>query len=473
MINFNNTYASLPNSFYEQETPALFTNPQMIIFNHTLAKELGMNVENISDEELTKIFSGQKILEGSKPIALAYAGHQFGHFVPQLGDGRAHLLGETNGFDIQLKGSGATSFSRRGDGKSALGPVLREYIVSEAMHALGVPTTRALCALKSGETILRQDGPEPGGIFTRVASSHIRVGTFQYFAARDETDNLKTLIDYTIKRHYDELGDLETYKEKSLGLLKALIESQSDLVAHWSSLGFIHGVMNTDNFSLAGITIDYGPCAFMEEFHFNKVFSSIDRNERYSFFNQANIAKWNVLRLADCLLSFIDDDQKSAISIIENEIIDLFNKFDEKRMKAFAKKLGVTDYTSADNSLIMSFLEYLENESMDFTLSFRNLPKLFNDDLNDYKQTAQLDEFIQNWKRRVKSADHLDKINPIYIPRNHQVEKAIRLAYEDDFSHFHELIKVLSNPFKAQHQTDHFAQPAKKEERIYQTFCGT
>lgn len=473
MINFSNTYEKLPQKFYERIYPEKFCNPELIYFNEKLAYELGIEYSGVSKKELANIFSGQVILPGSAPIAMAYAGFQFGHPVPELGDGRAHLLGETKGFDIQLKGSGKTQFSRRGDGKSALGPVLREYIVSEAMHALRVPTTRALSAVSTGENVFRQNGPEPGGILTRVATSHIRVGTFQYFAFRNDQESIKILLDYTLKRHYPELTRLTNYREKSIQLLKNLIEKQSELISKWSALGFIHGVMNTDNFSLAGITIDYGPCAFMDDFEFEKVFSSIDHNRRYSYFNQVPIAKWNILRLAECLLPLIDNHQDSATKIIENEILDLFQLFDKKRMSSFAKKLGVKDYQKSDELLVLSFLKYLEKESLDFTLAFRNLPDLFSEKSEFYPKTQDLVDFKKHWKKRVLNIDNLNRINPIYIPRNHQIQKVIDDAYNGNFNSFYKILKVISNPYLATEEYNSFSQAPQLDEKICQTFCGT
>jgi uncharacterized protein YdiU (UPF0061 family) len=473
VLKFRNTYSKLPENFYARVNPAHFSQPSLIRFNIELASQLGIDSRGYSEHDIAQIFAGQKILPGSEPLAMAYAGFQFGHPVPQLGDGRAHLLGEVNGYDIQLKGSGQTPFSRQGDGRSALGPVLREYIVSEAMHALGVPTTRALCAVTTGEDVMRQYGAEPGGIFTRVADGHIRVGTFQYFAFKEDIESIKILLEYTIKRHYPELQKLDTISEKALALLIELTKKQSDLIAKWTSYGFIHGVMNTDNFSLSGITIDYGPCAFMDEFKFHKVFSSIDRNGRYSFFNQVPIAQWNILRLADTLLPLIHKDQNEAIKIVEEKLIPLFSQFEFKRMQAIAKKLGIDDYTNVDEHLVMSFLEYLEKESIDFTLAFRNLPKLYQGDKAFYKDTIELNEFIGNWKKRVKSIEGLNEINPYIIPRNHQIEQAIDLAYKGDYSHFNFLVDKLSFPFQEDQDGHKLSLPPHKDERVYQTFCGT
>ncbi|MBD64748.1 MAG: hypothetical protein CME62_06050 [Halobacteriovoraceae bacterium] len=471
-INFNNTYSSLPEQFYERINPEHFAAPKLIVFNQKLATELNIGWQETTDQELAEIFSGNKILPGSEPLAQAYAGFQFGNLVPQLGDGRAHLLGEVAGFDIQLKGSGQTRFSRRGDGRSALGPVLREYIVSEAMHVLGVPTTRSLCAVSTGEEVYRQDGPEPGGILTRVAKSHIRVGTFQYFAFKNDLESLEALLNYTIDRHYPELA-AKNKKDQALGLIDKLIELQSDLIAQWTSLGFIHGVMNTDNFSMAGITIDYGPCAFLDEFKFDKVFSSIDRHGRYSFFNQVPIAKWNIFRLAECFIPFIDENTDQAIALLEKNLGEPLEFFDFKRMKALAKKMGISDYQTSDEKLVTQFLEYLEKESLDFTLAFRELKNLYHSPSDFFPKSQEFDEFQSLWKNRVKNVDELDQINPLYIPRNHLIQKAIDEAYTGNFDFFHRLNEVLTHPFSEKTECEEFALPPKPSERVYQTFCGT
>jgi uncharacterized protein YdiU (UPF0061 family) len=453
--------------------PERFGHPRLISFNERLAEELEIDFHGASPSELAQVFSGQKLLEGSEPIAQAYAGFQFGHPVAQLGDGRAHLLGEVNGLDIQLKGSGRTKFSRRGDGRSALGPVLREYIVSEAMHALGVPTTRALCAVATGEEVFRQDGPEPGGILTRVASGHLRVGTFQYFAFQNDIESIKRLLDYTLNRHYPELSEIVDNKQKVMAFLKAFTEKQSDLIAAWSGVGFIHGVMNTDNFSLAGITIDYGPCAFMDEFKWQKTFSSIDDQGRYSYANQVPIAKWNILRLADCLLPLINEDMNTAARIVEEELAQPFCRFEEKRMRKFGQKLGIENYTHSDDALVTDFLSYLEANQLDFTLSFRHLPRLFRGDATFYFQSKQLDQFVKQWKKRVHSIDHLDHINPLYIPRNHQVQKVIDKAYCGDFLHLQKMLEACTCPFTLNTKFEEFSHSPLPEERVYQTFCGT
>lgn len=472
MFKLENSYLKLPEKFYQKVKPARFVLPKLVSFNYALAGEVGLDLQGLKADELVQVFSGQTLAENSCPIALAYAGFQFGHPVPQLGDGRAHLLGESSGFDIQLKGSGRTPFSRGGDGKSALGPVLREYIVSEAMHHLGVPTTRALCALRSGEDVLRQDGSEPGGIFTRVAESHIRVGTFQYFSFKEDYESVEILLNYTVERHYPELKDLPT-GQKALGLVKVLTDKQSSLISKWSGLGFIHGVMNTDNFSLAGITIDYGPCAFMDEFSFQKVFSSIDVQGRYSFFNQVAVAKWNLLRFAESLLPLINNQSEKAISLIEEEVVPLFEAFEQKRFRVFAKKLGLTPFQNSDEKIVIQFLKYLEDNALDFTRSFYHLPDLFAGDESFYKQGTELTNFVEVWKKRVVTLPDLQLINPLYIPRNHLVQKAIDNAYNGDDTYFHSLNQVLRRPFEKQNGVEEFAAPAKAHERVYQTFCGT
>lgn len=488
MSSFKNTYSKLPHSFYETSSPASFSKPELIIFNEDLACDLDFQeVLNIPNERLAQIFSGQEILPGSEPLALAYAGYQFGHPVAVLGDGRAHYLGEIKQHDIQLKGSGQTPFSRRGDGRSALGPVLREYLISEAMHSLGVPTTRALAAVRTGEEVVRQFGAEPGGVFTRVATSHIRVGTFQYFAFKGDIDSIKTLVDYTLERHYPQILKkigANHYKEKSLALLKSLLEVQSQLVAHWQSIGFIHGVMNTDNFSLAGITIDYGPCAFMDEFNFHQKFSSIDHQGRYSFSNQTQIAKWNILRLADCLIPLISEgkykekekgeEKERAINIVEHELMSLFPLFEAKRNERFALKLGIQNYQAEDSELITTFLTYLETEKLDFTLSFRKLPELLENSKHSfYPDTPLLKEFLEQWKKRNPNSSLMEQINPLYIPRNHLIQKAIDLSYQGDDSYFHKLHQLFKNPYQEGPYSEEFCSPPTEKERVEKTYCGT
>lgn len=469
MIRFENSYVQLlPKKFYTEVKPTFVAKPKLIKWNDKLALELGIEVN--SEAELTEIFSGNKILNGMQPIALVYAGHQFGHFVPQLGDGRAILLGEINNFDIQLKGSGITPYSRGGDGRSALGPVIREYIISEAMYALGVPTTRALAAVATNEIVYRE-APVSGGILTRVASGHIRIGTFEYFANKDDLEGLRQLVSYALKRHYPECLD---EKDLALAFYKKVIERQAALVAHWMSLGFIHGVMNTDNTSISGETIDFGPCAFMDEFKSDKVFSSIDRNGRYAYNNQPTIMQWNLTSLADCLAPLTNiENLKMAI----NEFPKIFQSH---WLKRFSKKLGLTKTEPEDLQLIREWLEKMQNENLDFTKSFRELSQHLLEPENSS------DPWITRWKSHIQLhstktysqdlkqiAKDMDNVNPAFIPRNHQVERAIQGAYQNDFSIFHELCDVLKNPYQDQPEFIQYQTPPLPSERISQTFCGT
>lgn len=489
VINFNNSYASLPERFYERNMPASFADPTLLAFNYGLAGELGITTGNLSDNDLAGIFSGQKILPGSQPISQAYAGYQFGHPTPVLGDGRAHLLGETAGYDIQLKGSGRNSFSRGGDGRSALGPVIREYLVSEAMANLGVPTTRALAAVRTGEEVDRQDGPEPGGVFTRVAQSHVRVGTFQYFAFKNDFEAVEILLDYVVSRFYPELKDLPS-PDKCMGFLRSLTQRQSELIASWLALGFIHGVMNTDNFSAVGITIDYGPCAFMDDFSYNKVFSSIDQGGRYSYENQIPIALWNIYRLAECFVPLLDSDEKRAVDMLTGALRDSPDYFKAARERKMAAKLGVTaadnsteeiksrssanaDEVSAASQVATLFLDYLEKEQLDFNLAFRYLPELYNGQTDFYPVSPDLEHFISRWKDLSPDIDNLNSVNPLYIPRNHQVERAIESSYAGDDSVFFEMLEVGKDPWTKNKDLHQYAGPPEAHEVVTRTFCGT
>ena len=464
------TYTDLPERFYQRTNPATFPDPELVVFNSDLADNLGLTFS--SDIETAQILSGQRLLPGSEPIAQAYAGSQFGHFVPQLGDGRAHLLGEINGLDIQLKGSGRTRFSRGGDGRSPLGPAIREFLVSEAMHALGVPTSRSLGVVTTGEMVYRQDGPEPGAVLTRLADSHLRVGTFQYFRHRNDLQALELLCDYTVGRHYQEIA-CSKLADRCLELLRAVAQRQGDLVARWYAVGFIHGVMNTDNCSMAGVTIDYGPCAFMDEFHFTKVFSSIDQQGRYAYGNQMTVAAWNIQRLADCLLPLISDDPEVAASRISDALTDVFASFTESVYLAFARKLGLPELNSDVEELITDFLRYLESHSLDFTLSFANLGRLCEGDTKHYVVNSDLDAFLRRWKDQDPDLSQISAANPSLIPRNHQIEKVIDNANSGDYGHLTELWNALKNPYDVPGKYRHFTGPPRVEERVYQTFCGT
>jgi len=489
VFNFHNTYIKLPETFYQKISPSSAYSPQLIAFNQSLATELGSKVEELDEQYLAEIFSGQSILSGSEPIALAYAGHQFGHFVPSLGDGRAVLLGEViasdgKRYDIQLKGAGQTAFSRRGDGRSALGPVIREYILSEAMHALNIPTTRALAAVTSGEMVHREK-TLPGGIFTRVASSHIRVGTFEYFAYKKDYQALKQLADYAINRHYPELNSSTA---KYFEFFQAVSRQKLSLVAKWMGVGFIHGVMNTDNSSISGETIDFGPCAFMDHFRYDKVFSSIDRDGRYAFKNQGNMALWNLSSLAQCIIPLMGSDTDEWLKKIKQELDDLSQFFLNQWIQIMGQKLGIYSAAANDQTLINQFLTYLEKENLDYTNSFyflsEHIDKSFEESntlTNYFIQNKAFEQFLSNWKTRLnqQSQDILNvktlmaQNNPVFIPRNHQVEKAIAQAVSGQYEHFHQLLKVLSKPFTFQQEFQDFMAPPKEDEIVHQTFCGT
>ncbi len=488
-MNFDNTYLHLPERFYAKAIPANFSNPHLLQFNEELALQLGLNLNAESPETLASIFSGQKLLEGSAPVALAYAAHQFGHFVPQLGDGRAMLLGEVidiNGkrFDIQLKGCGPTAFSRNGDGMSAIGPVIREYIVSEAMHHLGIPTTRALAAVATGDNVFRQ-GPLPGGVFTRVASSHIRIGTFQFFASRGDIEGLKALLDYSIDRHYPHIR-MQNDQDPAILFLREVIKSQVSLVSKWMGVGFIHGVMNTDNMSISGETIDYGPCAFMDQFNPNQVYSYIDRNGRYCYMNQGPIVQWNLSRLAECLIPLVDADENSAVEKLNDELSTIKNLFAASWAQEMGAKLGLDpnkNQKEDDQKLVEIWLNYLEKEQLDFTLSFRQLANTLDGQKSEeyFPATTEYKLFQTLWTQRL-STHHLDysdikekmnRINPLYIPRNHQVERAIEKAVEGDLSVFNEMNLLLKGPYQYQADLNFYRLPPKPEEIVQNTFCGT
>lgn len=482
MINFKNTYSKLPERFFKRNKPAHFPDPKLLAFNSDLAAELeiadpvsGMKnrtKESVyTDDDLAQVFSGQKILPGSEPLSQAYAGFQFGQPVPELGDGRAHYLGETNGFELQLKGSGRTAFSRGGDGRSSLGPVIREYLVSEAMAALGVPTTRALAAVRTGEQVVRQFGLEPGGVFTRVAPTHVRVGTFQYFAFQHDLEAIEILLKYVIERFYPELENLSV-SDQCLGLLQALTYKQAELIAHWKSLGFIHGVMNTDNFSVIGITIDYGPCAFMDQFSYDKVFSSIDHGGRYSYTNQTAIAKWNLFRLADCFVPLVHDDETQSMQLLSAALKEKMEMFDTAEQRAMTAKLGLSA-GDEQNELVHLFLAYCEKEQLDFTLAFRNLPELYHNQTDFFPQTTALSAFIEQWKSHKPDVEKLHTVNPLIIPRNHQVERVIQSCYQGNDEPFFQMLEAGKKPFENNEAFAEFAIPPQENKIVRRTYCGT
>jgi uncharacterized protein YdiU (UPF0061 family) len=488
-IPFDNSYAHLPDDFYTKTSPTPVEHPQMIMFNQSLANALGLEIDP-DEQGLAAVFAGNKIPEGAEPIAMAYAGHQFGGFSHQLGDGRAILLGEVIGrdgkrYDMQLKGSGPTPWSRSGDGRSALGPVLREYLVSEAMAKLGVPTTRALAAVTTGEEVARNT-LVPGGILTRVASGFVRVGTFEYFSARRNVEAIRQLADYEIKRHYPEAkGTNNPYA----AFLSGVVERQARLIAQWMGLGFIHGVMNTDNMSIAGETIDYGPCAFMDEFSYDRVYSSIDRNGRYAYKQQAQIGQWNLIRLAESLVPLLADETQQAVSIAQDILNNYQSQYEAHWLLEMRKKLGLFTAQDNDQVLIDELLDCMEKNSADFTLVFYYLSLLENqagkaDDVlrQLFNQTEQLDTWLVRWRERLAKETpgasqrqaRMKQTNPVYIPRNHQIEAAIRAAEDhNDFSVFDDLHKVLQNPFTLQQGKDQYMLPPSPEQVVHQTFCGT
>ena len=477
---FDNTYSKLPDPFISNTSPIPVKSPELIILNDNLAKQLGLNFSLISKKELSNLFSGNSLPEGSKSIAQAYAGHQFGHFT-MLGDGRAVLMGEhvsknNERFDIQFKGSGQTPFSRNGDGRAALGPMLREYIISEAMHSLNIPTTRSMAVVKTGEDVVRENILQ-GAILTRVASSHLRVGTFQYVAMRNNESELRTLVDYTINRHYP---NIKKSKNKALDLLKVLIELQIDLVVNWMRVGFIHGVMNTDNMSISGETIDYGPCAFMDTYDPQTVFSSIDELGRYAYFNQPSITKWNLARFAECLIPLIDPKKDKAIEIATETINSFDKSYETKWINMMRDKLGLFGQDQKDQVLIIDLLTWMHKNKADYTNTF-----CFLMDENFQHNKIYNDENFLTWKERWKERLKLNNntpekylslmksVNPLVIPRNHKVEEVLESANNNDLSPLKKLINVLEKPYEKTKENIDYQSPAPVSDKKYKTFCGT
>ena len=471
-FHFDNTYARELPDFYAPWQPAQVPQPAMVQLNHALATELGLDAAALDSPEGAAIFAGNTVPLGAEPLAQAYAGHQFGGYSPQLGDGRALLLGEVIDVhgqrrDIALKGSGRTPFSRGGDGKAALGPVLREYLMGEAMHALGVPTTRALAAVTTGEKV-RRDGAPPGAVLARVAASHIRVGTFQFFAAQGDTAKVQQLVDYVIARHYPEAKDAPN---PVLALFQAVCERQAALVARWMCVGFIHGVMNTDNMTLSGETIDYGPCAFMDAFDPATVFSSIDAQGRYAYAKQPGIAQWNLARLAETLLPLVDADSDRSVALV-TEVLEAFPaRYQHYWLDGMRRKLGLATAQDDDLALVNDFLALLQAQAVDFTQAFRGLADGSSRDL--FANRADFDAWASRWQARQPTVSN--QANPVYIPRNHQVEAALEAAVRRaDYAPFQRLLAVLLHPFDAQPEWAAYAQPATPAQAAgYQTFCGT
>lgn len=477
----DNSYAQLPEKFYTNIGPTPVRNPKLIILNHSLATSLGLNSELLQKDEGIQVFAGNKVPEGSLPLAQAYAGHQFGYFT-MLGDGRAVLIGEQitpsgEMVDIQLKGSGRTPYSRGGDGRATLGPMLREYIISEAMHGLGIPTTRSLAVVTTGEPVIRET-ELPGAILTRVASSHLRVGTFQYAASWGDIDDLRALADYTIQRHFQEAFDTAN---PYLSLLRGVIERQAALIAKWQLVGFIHGVMNTDNMSLSGETIDYGPCAFMDTYDPKTVFSSIDARGRYAYGNQPAIGEWNLARFAETLLPLLADEEKEAINVAENEILRYAAIYQDNWLKGMRAKLGIFNQEAGDESLIDELLKMMEKYNVDYTNTFLALTF---DELNDAPLfgSDEFKQWLNKWLTRLgrqaqsKAESHqlMRDNNPAVIPRNHRVEEALKKAVEsEDYSVMERLIDVLSKPFAHSPDQADYATPPEPSSCPYRTFCGT
>jgi uncharacterized protein YdiU (UPF0061 family) len=487
---FDNSYARLPDRFYARHAPTPVAAPRLMKLNQPLARELGLDPAQLVTPEGVEILAGNRVPEGAEPLAQAYAGHQFGHFVPQLGDGRAILLGEVvdrSGVrrDVQLKGSGPTPFSRRGDGRAAVGPVLREYIVSEAFHALGIPATRSLAAVATGQPVARET-MLPGAVLTRVAASHVRVGTFQYFAARQDWDAIRKLVGYVIERHYP---DAPAGENASLALLDAVISRQARLVARWMGVGFIHGVMNTDNMSIAGETIDFGPCAFMDHYDPMKVFSSIDHHGRYAFANQPRIAAWNLARFTETLLAVLDEDQNKALPMGQTALDRFVPQFEAAYLEVLRAKLGLTTPEDGDRELANGLLDAMAQNGADYTGVWRRLSDVAGGGQaaearlrEQFMSTAQIDVWLPRWRERLaRESDTspetrtaaMRAVNPAFIPRNHLVEEALTAAEAGDMGPFEMLIGVLSRPYDDQPGRERYALPPRPEEVVHQTFCGT
>ena len=497
-LNFEHSYVEQLPEFVAAVRPAQVPKPGLLQFNQALADELGLDLEKLTADVVPRIFSGNELPSDARSVAQAYAGHQFGNFVPQLGDGRAMLLGEIvdrhgKRRDVALKGSGRTAFSRGGDGKAAVGPVLREYLIGEAMHAMGIPTTRALAAVATGENV-RRERSLPGAVLTRVADSHVRVGTFQYFAARRQTEQVQKLADYVIQRHYPQINE---DSQRYLALLRCVVERQADLIARWMLVGFIHGVMNTDNMTISGETIDYGPCAFMETYNPQTVFSSIDRNGRYAYVNQPAIAVWNLARLADTLLPLIDADTDRAVAEAMAILETFMPTFEQNWYRGAWKKLGLANRDSSQSvsdsqrKFVDDWFELLEKNKADYTLAWRYLADVSEGNLNQLRslfsadtegaEGAELDAWLGRWKELQNETESsqvaaaIRAANPLYIPRNQLVEEALAAASDDgDPGPFENLLKIVQNPFDENPQWSRFALPAPAEfTACYKTFCGT
>ena len=482
-IPFQNTFARLPETFFARVDPSPVSAPEWIALNRPLAEELGLDLERLDSDEGLAILSGNIVPEGAEALAAAYSGHQFGGFSPVLGDGRAILLGEVvhrdgGHRDLQLKGSGPTPFSRRGDGRSALGPVMREYLVSEAMHALGLPTTRALAAVWSGDKVYREE-VEPGGVFTRVARSHLRIGSCEYFSSRGDLESLRLLVDYALKRHYPDRVDAEN---PAFTLLEGVMERQGALVARWMGLGFIHGVMNTDNMSLSGETIDYGPCAFLDRYDPAKKFSFIDRQGRYAYGNQPNIAHWNLARLAEALLPLVAEDETEAIRLVSAVLERFPDLFRTEWATTFSAKVGIPG--QGGRSSAERLLALMEEQQLDFTLTFRHLRNVPVDEeafVGMFPRPEPARNWLFEWRDTLarlgigmeSAVTTMRAANPVVIPRNHRLEAVIAAGRERDFAPFHELYQVLQSPWEETARSAEYETPPAPHEEVWATFCGT
>lgn len=483
LFSFDNSYARLPDRFYARLEPTPVPEPKLLIRNEELARRLGVDLDGLSTDHGVAALAGNRVPAGAEPLAQAYAGHQFGNFVPQLGDGRALLLGEVvdeggHRWDVQLKGSGPTPYSRRGDGRAVIGPVLREYLVSEAMYALGVPTTRALAAVSTGQGVMRE-GVLPGAILTRVASSHIRVGTFQFFAVRGDTDAVRALLDFAIDRHYPQVRDAE---DPALAFVRAVMERQARLVAHWMSVGFIHGVMNTDNTSVSGETIDYGPCAFMDHFDSTTVFSSIDRNGRYAYGAQPRVIGWNMARLAETLIPLIAGDEKAAIAKAQALVEEFPAMMEAAWLSAMIRKLGLDQVREGDRQLVLELLYVMQAARADFTNTFRALCDAASGEfVEELAGDDRFEQWLAKWRARLRSEPSspeqirtsMRAVNPAFIPRNHRVEVALAAAAAGDLFELERMHAILARPFDDQPEHDEYRKPPRPEERVRATFCGT
>ena len=479
-FNFDNTYIHLPKAFYTELSPVPVRQPEMVIFNAPLATNIGLDFSGISTDVKAALFSGNIMPEGSEPLAQAYAGHQFGHFT-MLGDGRAIVWGEHitpsgQRLDIQFKGSGPTPYSRGADGRAVLGPMLREYIISEAMHALNIPTTRSLAVIKNGEKVYRETGL-PGAILTRIASSHIRVGTFEYAALQQDKGIIQSLVNYTIDRHYPWIKEEHN---KTLSLLKAVIEKQADLITHWMRVGFIHGVMNTDNMTLSGETIDYGPCAFMNAYDPGTVFSSIDHMGRYAYANQPDIAQWNLARLAETMLPLLDDEIEKAADTIEEVVNGFGALYKDKWLSMMRAKLGLFGARAEDESLITDLLDWMQRAGADYTNTFRHLTeaqppqgKPYNDKTFKEWYTRWQAQLAKNTKPLKSSLSLMRANNPAVIQRNHKVEQVLDAATNGDLKPLKDLLTAMQEPYKNRSDLKPYQSPPEPEDRVYQTFCGT